>query len=120
MVLPKGSIKPFSPKFAAFLLNQKIPIHMWNEASNHSSLLLSLLPHKAIGMNSPYEVLSSNNMILEAPIKLERLVPFGLKTIVHVRKTSSKLALRGETLRALTFEKHSDSMRFYDEDSNNV
>ncbi|MBW0566128.1 hypothetical protein O181_105843 [Austropuccinia psidii MF-1] len=93
---------------------------MWNEAEIHSSLLFNLLPHKAIRINSPYDVLSRNNMTLEEPIKLERLMPFGLKTTVHVRKSLSKLALRGETLRALTFEKNSNSMRLYDENSDNV
>ncbi|MBW0535007.1 hypothetical protein O181_074722 [Austropuccinia psidii MF-1] len=95
-------------KIFCLLAQSKIPIWLWNEAANHSSLLLNLLPHKAIGMNSPYEVLYLKNMILEAPIKLERLMPFGLKTTVHVQKMLSKLALRGETLRALTFEKYSD------------
>ncbi|MBW0479733.1 hypothetical protein O181_019448 [Austropuccinia psidii MF-1] len=96
-------------KIFCLLAQSKIPIRMWNEAANHSSLLLNLHPHKSIGMISPYEVLSLKNMFLEAPIKLERLVPFGLKTTLHVWKTSSKLALRGETLRALTFEKHSEN-----------
>ncbi|MBW0509437.1 hypothetical protein O181_049152 [Austropuccinia psidii MF-1] len=91
-------------KICCLLAQSKIPIRLWNEAANHSFLLLNLLPHKEIGMNSPYEVLYLKNMILEAPIKLERLMPFGLKTTIHVRKTLSKLALRGETLRALTFE----------------
>ncbi|MBW0493580.1 hypothetical protein O181_033295 [Austropuccinia psidii MF-1] len=113
-------IQTILTKICCLLAQSKIPISMWNEAANHSSLILDLLPHKAIGMNSPYEVLSLNNMILEAQRRLERLIPFGLKTTVHVKKTSSMRALRGETLRALTFEKHSDSMRFYDENSNNV
>ncbi|MBW0534763.1 hypothetical protein O181_074478 [Austropuccinia psidii MF-1] len=73
-------------KIFCLLSQSQILICMWNEASCHSSLLLSLLPHKAIGMNSPYEVLSWNNMILEAPIGLEKLIPFGYKTIVHVQK----------------------------------
>ncbi|MBW0473510.1 hypothetical protein O181_013225 [Austropuccinia psidii MF-1] len=107
-------------KIRCLLAQSRIPICMWNEAAIHSSLLLNLLPHKAIRMNSPYDVLSRNNMTLEEPIKLEKLMPFGLKTTVHVRKSLSKLALRGETLRALTFEKSSDSMRFYDENSDNV
>ncbi|MBW0540519.1 hypothetical protein O181_080234 [Austropuccinia psidii MF-1] len=105
-------------KIFCLLAQSKIPICMWNEAACHSSLLLNLLPHKAIGMNSPYKVLSQNNMILEALIGLEKLIPFVFKTIVHVKKISSKLALRGETLKALTFKKHSDSMRFYDESIN--
>ncbi|MBW0550272.1 hypothetical protein O181_089987 [Austropuccinia psidii MF-1] len=107
-------------KICCLLAQSKIPIRLWNEAAKHSSLLLNLLPHKAIGMNSPSEVLSLKNMTLEALIKLERLIPFGLKKTVHVQKTSSKLALRGDTLRALTFEEYSDSMRFYDENLKNI
>ncbi|MBW0470027.1 hypothetical protein O181_009742 [Austropuccinia psidii MF-1] len=112
--------KTLLTKIRCLLAQSKIPVCMWNEAASHGSLLLNLLPHKAIGMNSPYEVLSRNNMILEAPMGMEKLIPFGFKTIVHVRNVSSKLALRAETLKALTFEKHSDSMRFYDESANKV
>ncbi|MBW0546423.1 hypothetical protein O181_086138, partial [Austropuccinia psidii MF-1] len=102
------------------LAQSRIPIQMWTEAAKHSSLLLSLLPHKAIDMNSPQQVLEKIKMNIEEHINLNSLIPFGTKTTVNVKNSKSKLDPRGETLKALTYESHSDGMRFYNQKTKKI
>ncbi|MBW0553555.1 hypothetical protein O181_093270, partial [Austropuccinia psidii MF-1] len=98
----------------------EIPIRLWVEATKHSSLLLNLLPHKAINMISPQELLRKEDMQIEPTISLSSLIPFRMKTTVLVGDSKSKLNPRGETLKALTYESYSDGMRFYNEESNKI
>ncbi|MBW0535125.1 hypothetical protein O181_074840 [Austropuccinia psidii MF-1] len=67
------------------LAQSRIPIQMWTEASKYSSLLLNLLPHKAINMNSPQQLLKKTKMDIEKNINLNSLIPFVMKTTVHVK-----------------------------------
>ncbi|MBW0549977.1 hypothetical protein O181_089692, partial [Austropuccinia psidii MF-1] len=102
-------------KIRCLLAQSKIPAQLWNEAAKHGSLLLNLLPHKAINMESPLKVLQRTNATIESEMELNKLIPFGIKTTVHVRKNDSKLDPRGETLKALTYKEYLDGMRFYND-----
>ncbi|MBW0537430.1 hypothetical protein O181_077145 [Austropuccinia psidii MF-1] len=93
---------------------------MWTEAAKHSSLLLKLLPHKAIDMNSPQQLLEITKMSIDKSIKLNSLIPFGMKTTVHVKNSKSKLDPKGETLKALTYESYFDGMRFYNQETKKI
>ncbi|MBW0587356.1 hypothetical protein O181_127071 [Austropuccinia psidii MF-1] len=77
---------------------------MWTEAAKHSSLLLNLLPHEAIDMNSPQQLLKKAKMNIKKSISLNSLIPFGMKTTVQVKNSKLKLDPRGEILKALTYE----------------
>ncbi|MBW0480305.1 hypothetical protein O181_020020 [Austropuccinia psidii MF-1] len=107
-------------KIRCLLAQSRIPIQMWTEAAKHSSLLLNLLPHKAINMNSPQHFLEKTKMTIEKIIYLSSLIPFGMKTTVHVKNSKSKLDPRGETLKALTYESYSDGMRFYNQETKKI
>ncbi|MBW0576603.1 hypothetical protein O181_116318 [Austropuccinia psidii MF-1] len=107
-------------KTRCLLAQSKIPIQLWVEAAKHGSLLLNLLPHKAINMISPQELLKKEDMQIKPTISLNSLIPFDMKTTVHVGDSKSKLNPRGETLKALTYERYSDGMRFYNEESNKI
>ncbi|MBW0566605.1 hypothetical protein O181_106320 [Austropuccinia psidii MF-1] len=66
-----------------FLFSQSnIPISYWGEAVNHASLLLNHLPHKYVNMKSAIEILSINGIKINLTIRLERIIPFGMKVIV--------------------------------------
>ncbi|MBW0527032.1 hypothetical protein O181_066747 [Austropuccinia psidii MF-1] len=58
-----------------------IPISYWDEAVNNTSLLLNHLPHKYLNMKSPMEFLSINGINIEPTIRLERIIPFGMKMV---------------------------------------
>ncbi|MBW0542686.1 hypothetical protein O181_082401 [Austropuccinia psidii MF-1] len=107
-------------KIRCLLAQSKIPIQLWVEAAKHGSLLLNLLPHKAINMHSPQELLGKENMQIEPSIKIRSLIAFGMKTTVLTGDPKSKLTPRGETLKALTYESYSDGMRFYNEESKKI
>ncbi|MBW0543292.1 hypothetical protein O181_083007 [Austropuccinia psidii MF-1] len=107
-------------KIRCLLAQSRIPIQMWTEAPKHSSLLLNLLPLKAIDMNSPQQVLKKTKMNIEESIKLNSLIPFGMKTTVHVKNSKSKLDPRGETLKALTYESYCDGMRLYNQKTKKI
>ncbi|MBW0461128.1 hypothetical protein O181_000843 [Austropuccinia psidii MF-1] len=65
-------------------------------------------------MESPIDVLNSHNARLEPRIPLNRFISFGMKVIVKSVNNQSKIHNRGESLRALTFEKYSDGLRVLD------
>ncbi|MBW0563788.1 hypothetical protein O181_103503, partial [Austropuccinia psidii MF-1] len=107
-------------KIRCLLAQSKIPVQLWNETAKHGSLLLNLLPHKAINMESPLKVLQRTNATIESEMELNELIPFGIKTTVHVRKNDSKLDPSGETLKALTYKEYPDGMRFYNDQTKRV
>ncbi|MBW0477040.1 hypothetical protein O181_016755 [Austropuccinia psidii MF-1] len=102
------------------LAQLKIPIELWNEAAKHTSLLINHLPHKALGMRTPYDLLDEAGKTLFPRLDFKKLIPFGIKVMVHKKNTESKLSVQGGSPKALTFEDHSNSMRFYDPNKNNV
>ncbi|MBW0461712.1 hypothetical protein O181_001427 [Austropuccinia psidii MF-1] len=97
-------------KIQCLLAQSRIPIQMWTEDAKHSSLLLNLLPHRAINMKSPQKLLEKTKINIEKGINLNSLIPFGMKTTVHLKNSKSKLDPRGETLKALTYESYSDDL----------
>ncbi|MBW0534081.1 hypothetical protein O181_073796 [Austropuccinia psidii MF-1] len=98
-------------KMRCLLGQSNVPVSYWDEAAAHLSLLSNLLPHKHLTMKTPISVLNEKNCLIEPEIDLKRLVSFGTKVMVKVSNPSSKIAPRGEVLRALTFEKYSDGLR---------
>ncbi|MBW0569207.1 hypothetical protein O181_108922 [Austropuccinia psidii MF-1] len=101
-------------KVRCLFSQSNIPISYWDDAVNHASLLLNHLPQKFINMKSPMEILSINGINIEPTIRLERIIPFGMKVIVKTIANTSKLQETGESMRALTFEKYSDGFRVLD------
>ncbi|MBW0533619.1 hypothetical protein O181_073334 [Austropuccinia psidii MF-1] len=98
-------------KIRCLLGQSNIPMHYWDEAAAHGSLLLNLLPHKHLKMKTPLSVLKNKSSLIEPEVDLKKLIPFGIKVTVRIINTSSKIEPRGEVLRALTFEKYSDGLR---------
>ncbi|MBW0562283.1 hypothetical protein O181_101998 [Austropuccinia psidii MF-1] len=97
-------------KIRCLLGQSNIPVSYWDEAANHASLLLNLLPHKHLMMKTPAGVLDSKHCLIEPEVNLDRLIPFGMKVTTRIPNPASKIEPRGEILRALTFEKYSDGM----------
>ncbi|MBW0536602.1 hypothetical protein O181_076317 [Austropuccinia psidii MF-1] len=74
------------------LLNQSnIPVSYWDQAASHASLLLNSTPHR-----------------------------FGAKVNVKNKSPDSKITGGSSTLRALTFERYSDSMKFLNIDNGRI
>ncbi|MBW0475788.1 hypothetical protein O181_015503 [Austropuccinia psidii MF-1] len=88
-----------------------IPILFWDEAALHASLLLNMLPHKNLKMESPTTVLKRKHSLIEPKINFHRLVPFRIKITTKIVNPTSKIAPQGEVLRALTFERYLDGLR---------
>ncbi|MBW0539744.1 hypothetical protein O181_079459 [Austropuccinia psidii MF-1] len=98
-------------KIKCLLGQLNIPVSYWDEAENHASLLLNLLPHKHLMLKTPAGVLDSKHCLIGPEVNLDRLIPFGMKVTTRIPNTASKIEPRGEILRALTFKKYSDGMR---------
>ncbi|MBW0552207.1 hypothetical protein O181_091922 [Austropuccinia psidii MF-1] len=102
------------------LAQSKIPIELWNKAAKHASLLINNLPHKALGMRTRYNILDKAGKTFLPRLDFKKLMPFGIKVMVHKQNTESKLSVQGVSLKALTFEDHSNRMCFYDPNKNNI
>ncbi|MBW0563613.1 hypothetical protein O181_103328 [Austropuccinia psidii MF-1] len=98
-------------KIQCLLGQSNIPVSYWDEAANHASLLLNLLPHKHLMMKTPAGLLASKHCLIEPEVNLDRLIPFGIKVTTRIPNPVSKIEPRGEILRALTLEKYSEGMR---------
>ncbi|MBW0469796.1 hypothetical protein O181_009511 [Austropuccinia psidii MF-1] len=98
-------------KMRGLLGQSNIPISYWDEVAAHASLLLNLLLHKHLMMNTPASVLNKKNSSIKPEIDLKRLVPFGMKVTAKISNPSSKIEPQGEILQALTFERYSDGLR---------
>ncbi|MBW0554159.1 hypothetical protein O181_093874, partial [Austropuccinia psidii MF-1] len=107
-------------KTQCLLAQSKIPIELWNKAAKHASLWINHLPHKALGMRTPYDLPEESGKTFLSKLDFKKLISFGIKVMVHKKNTESKLSVQGVSLKALTFEDYSDSMRFYDPDKNIV
>ncbi|MBW0478163.1 hypothetical protein O181_017878 [Austropuccinia psidii MF-1] len=98
-------------KVRCLLGKSNIPISFWDEAALHASLLLNMLPHKHLNMDSTTTVLKRKHSLIEPEINFHRLVPFGIRITTQIVNPTSKIAPQGEVLRALTFERYSDGLR---------
>ncbi|MBW0573243.1 hypothetical protein O181_112958 [Austropuccinia psidii MF-1] len=78
-------------KTRCLLAQSKIPIELWNKAAKHASLLINHLPHKALGMRKPYDLLEESEKTLSPKLDFKKLIPFGIKVMVHKKNTESKL-----------------------------
>ncbi|MBW0512354.1 hypothetical protein O181_052069 [Austropuccinia psidii MF-1] len=94
-------------KIRCLLGQSNIPISYWDEAALHASLLLNMLPHKHLNMESHITVLKRKKSLIEPEIDLNRLVPFGIRITTEIVNPTSKSVPRGEVLQALTFERPS-------------
>ncbi|MBW0535557.1 hypothetical protein O181_075272 [Austropuccinia psidii MF-1] len=101
-------------KMRCIIGQSNIPTSLWDEAANHASCLLNQLPHKFLNFTSPIDKVDEYNSRIEPKIDLTRILPFGMKVIVKNNTKPSKLDLPGEIMKALTFEKYSDSLRVLD------
>ncbi|MBW0527016.1 hypothetical protein O181_066731 [Austropuccinia psidii MF-1] len=103
--------KTLLSKIRCLLGQSNIPILYWDEADLHTSLLLNMLSHKNLNMESPITVLKRKNFSIEPEIDLHRLVPFGIRITTKIVKPTSKIVPGGEVLWELTFERYSNGLR---------
>ncbi|MBW0530612.1 hypothetical protein O181_070327 [Austropuccinia psidii MF-1] len=99
-------------KICCLLAQSNIPITYWDQAALHASLLLNHTPHKFLNLDTASQIIDKHVSLIEPKLNLQKLLPFVLKTQVMNLINQSKLINRSTTLRALTFERYSDAMKF--------
>ncbi|MBW0547744.1 hypothetical protein O181_087459 [Austropuccinia psidii MF-1] len=103
-----------------FLLAQcNLPINFWDEAANHASTIINLLPSRALNWKSPVSILKTHEMLIEPLRKIDSLIPFGIKVFVHQQNKPKPLP-PCKPLLYLGYEKYSDAMRFFDPTSRKI
>ncbi|MBW0529442.1 hypothetical protein O181_069157 [Austropuccinia psidii MF-1] len=107
-------------KIRCLLAQSNIPITYWDQAALHASLILNHTPHKFLNLDTPSQILDKHASIIELKLNLQKLLPFGLKTQLMNLINKSKLVNRSTTLRALTFERYSDAMKFLNLDTGRI
>ncbi|MBW0500630.1 hypothetical protein O181_040345 [Austropuccinia psidii MF-1] len=107
-------------KIRCLLAQSNIPITYWDQAALHASLLLNHTPHKFLNLDTPSQILDKHTSLIEPKLNLQKLLPFGLKTQVINLRNKSKLVNRSTALRALTFERYSDAMKFLNLDTGRI
>ncbi|MBW0500632.1 hypothetical protein O181_040347 [Austropuccinia psidii MF-1] len=107
-------------KIRCLLDQSNIPITYCDQAALHASLLLNHTPHKFLNLDTPSQILDKHTSLIEPKLNLQELLPFGLKTQVMNLMNKSKLVNRSTTLRALTFKRYSDTMKFLNIDTGRI
>ncbi|MBW0529516.1 hypothetical protein O181_069231 [Austropuccinia psidii MF-1] len=100
-------------KICCLLAQCTLPINFWDEAANHASTIINLLPSRALNWKSPVSILKSHEMLIEPLRQINSLIPFGIKVFVHQQHKPKPLP-PSKPLLYLGYEKYSDAMRFFD------
>lgn len=103
----------FLNKIRVIIAQSSVPLNYWDEAAKYASMLLNILPSAALNWYSPLQTLHKNKVEFE-PIKdISKLVPFGLKCLVH-QESLYKFSSPTKPLLCLGYEPHSDNLRLLD------
>ncbi|MBW0488444.1 hypothetical protein O181_028159 [Austropuccinia psidii MF-1] len=92
----------------------KIATLFRDEVASHTLFLLNQFPHKFLNFVSPINKLEEFNSRIEPRINLNEILPCAVKVALKNNARFSKFESRFETMRELTFEEYSDSLRVPD------
>ncbi|MBW0553600.1 hypothetical protein O181_093315 [Austropuccinia psidii MF-1] len=106
-------------KIRCLLAQCNLPINFWDEAANHASTIINLLPSRALNWNSPVSILKTHEMLIEPLRQIDSLIPFVIKVFVHQQNKLKPLP-PCKPLLYLGYEKYSDAMQFFDPTSRKI
>ncbi|MBW0472360.1 hypothetical protein O181_012075 [Austropuccinia psidii MF-1] len=107
-------------KIRCLLGQSNIPISYWDEATRHASLLLNLLPHRYLQMNSPNDLLLERTSTIQLVYNIKQLVPFVVKVVIKDENPVSKVSSIGHSMKALKFEPYYNALRVLDTNTGKV
>jgi len=96
-------------KMRLSLLQPRVLISLCNEAALYSSMLINILPSKALAWHTPMDILNQQKIYIEPTRNINRLVPFALQCHFHSKNTS-KLHPTTKPLLCLGYEPFTDGL----------